>query len=196
MALDKFKAPPLPNAPGQWDAQYMRQVLRVLELYFSQLDSNTPNHAQKYTASLFAGGIFAVGPLTTIERDALTPAVGWLVFDTTVGKLSIYNGSVWQYISTASGGGYSYTVTTHSTSYTEAATSGDNVVLVTGAAVNVTLPTAVGNTARFTFKLTVAGTMTLTASGAQTIDGASTAVASVQYTALTVISNNANWYIV
>lgn len=55
MALDKFKAAPLPNPPAQWDAQYMRQVLRVLEIYFSQLDSNTPNHAQKYTADYFYG---------------------------------------------------------------------------------------------------------------------------------------------
>jgi hypothetical protein len=58
MALDKFNAPPLPNPPGTWDAQYMRQVLRVLEIYFSQLDSNTPNHAQKYTADEFVGGTF------------------------------------------------------------------------------------------------------------------------------------------
>jgi hypothetical protein len=71
MALDKFKAPPLPNAPGQWDAQYMRQVLRVLELYFSQLDSNTPNHAQKYTANEFVAapmllpdGSYAPGTFT------------------------------------------------------------------------------------------------------------------------------------
>lgn len=55
MALDKFKAPPLPNPPAQWDPQYMRQVIRVLETYFSQLDSNTPNHAQTYTADFFYG---------------------------------------------------------------------------------------------------------------------------------------------
>lgn len=58
MALDKFKAAPLPNPPAQWDPQYMRQVIRVLEIYFNQLDSNTPNHAQKYTASEFVGGNF------------------------------------------------------------------------------------------------------------------------------------------
>lgn len=49
MALDNFRASPLPNPPTQWDSQYMRQLIRVLETYFSQLDSNTPNHAQKYT---------------------------------------------------------------------------------------------------------------------------------------------------
>lgn len=59
MALDKFNAPPLPNPPGQWDAQYMRQVLRVIEIYFSQLDSRTPNNAEKYTADHFVGGLFS-----------------------------------------------------------------------------------------------------------------------------------------
>lgn len=55
MALDKFKAAPLPNPPSQWDPQYMRQVIRVLETYFSQLDSRTPNNAQQYTADFFYG---------------------------------------------------------------------------------------------------------------------------------------------
>ena len=55
MALDKFKAAPLPNPPSQWDPQYMRQVIRVIETYFSQLDSRTPNNAQQYTADFFYG---------------------------------------------------------------------------------------------------------------------------------------------
>ena len=95
MALDKFKAPPLPNPPGQWDAQYMRQVIRVLEIYFSQLDSNAPNHAQKYTADTFTG-VFAAKKVTTTEKNALTPEAGWIVFDTTLGKLCVYSGSAWQ----------------------------------------------------------------------------------------------------
>ena len=55
MALDKFKAAPIPNPPSDYDAQYMRQVIRVIETYFSQLDSRTPNNAQSYTADFFYG---------------------------------------------------------------------------------------------------------------------------------------------
>lgn len=55
MAMDKFRFPPLPSPPKKWDAQYGRQLIRVLENYFSQLDSNTPNHAEKYTANAFVG---------------------------------------------------------------------------------------------------------------------------------------------
>jgi len=107
-----------------------------------------------------------------------------------------YNSTTGVITNTGGGGSYSYTVTSRALSYTETATSGDQVVLVTGAAVTVTLPTAVGNGARFTFKLTVAGTMTLSASGGQTIDGSGTASTSTQYTAITIVSDNANWFIV
>lgn len=68
MALDYFRAAPLLNPPGQYDPQYIRQLVRVLEVYFSQLDSNTPNHAQKYTADSFQTNINAV----------VTPTIGSL----------------------------------------------------------------------------------------------------------------------
>lgn len=95
MALDKFRAAPLPNAPPEYDPQYIRQVIRVIETYFSQLDSRTPNNAQQYTADTF-NGIMATRNVTTAEKNALTPSAGWVVFDTTLGKLCVYNGTAWQ----------------------------------------------------------------------------------------------------
>ena len=97
MALEKFKAAPLPNPPVQYDPQYVRQLVRVLELYFSQLDSLTPNQAASYRADAFYGGtfsgIFAARPVTTTQKNALTAQAGWVVFDTTLGKLCVYNGT-------------------------------------------------------------------------------------------------------
>ena len=58
MALERFKAAPLPNPPAQYDPQYVRQLIRVIEIYFNQLDSNTPNQAQSYRADNFYGGTF------------------------------------------------------------------------------------------------------------------------------------------
>lgn len=55
MALKNHRAAPIPNPPAEWDPQYMRQVIRVLELYHSQLDSNAPNYAESYTADDFYG---------------------------------------------------------------------------------------------------------------------------------------------
>ena len=97
MALTKFRAAPLPNAPAQYDAQYMRQVIRVIENYFSQLDSNTPNYAQSYTADYFSG-IAATKQVTTAEKTALAAQPGWVVFDTTLGKLCVYTGAAWETI--------------------------------------------------------------------------------------------------
>ena len=59
MALEKFRAAPLPNPPFEYDAQYIRQLIRVLEVYFDQLDSKTPNFAQSYRADNFYGGLFS-----------------------------------------------------------------------------------------------------------------------------------------
>jgi hypothetical protein len=102
MALERFKAAPLPNPPAQYDPQYVRQLIRVLEIYFNQLDSITPNQAQSYRADNFYGGtldgIFAARQVTTTQKNALTPQAGWVVFDTTLGKLSVYNGTNWQTI--------------------------------------------------------------------------------------------------
>jgi len=81
MALDNFRAAPIPNPPTNWDPQYMRQVIRVLELYFSQLDSNAPNHAQKYTADAFVGGSFNG---TDIIADTVDTAT--LTFDGATGS--------------------------------------------------------------------------------------------------------------
>lgn len=59
MALEKFRASPLPNPPVNYDQQYLRQLIRVLEVYFDQLDSLTPNQAQSYRADNFYGGLFS-----------------------------------------------------------------------------------------------------------------------------------------
>jgi hypothetical protein len=59
MALERFRAPPLPNPPQEYDPTYVRQLIRVLELYFTQLDSFTPNQAQSYRADNFYGGAFS-----------------------------------------------------------------------------------------------------------------------------------------
>lgn len=86
MALDKFKASPIPNPPVQWDPQYMRQVIRVLELYFSQLDSRTPNNAEQYTADRFVGGSFSgtditATNVTTTNLSAVQAAINYQASD-------------------------------------------------------------------------------------------------------------------
>jgi hypothetical protein len=58
MAMDRFRASALPNPPGEYDPRYMRQMIRSIELYFSQLDSRASQNAEKYSADIFQGGEF------------------------------------------------------------------------------------------------------------------------------------------
>lgn len=41
---------------------------------------------------------FGAPVVTTTQKLALSPATGYIVFDSTLGKLCIYNGSAWQTI--------------------------------------------------------------------------------------------------
>lgn len=53
----------------------MRQFMRVLEIYFSQLDSNTPNFAESYTADYFYGsGIHLATPYGQFQSNVAQTA--------------------------------------------------------------------------------------------------------------------------
>jgi hypothetical protein len=72
MAMEKFRAAPLPVPTRQYDQQYMTQLVRILGLYFSQLDSQTPNQANSYRALQFIGGNFTGESVTANDVTAGT----------------------------------------------------------------------------------------------------------------------------
>jgi hypothetical protein len=63
MAMERFRFGNLPIPPAEYSPEHLRQAFRVLELYFDQLDSQTPNQAESYRANFFYGGEF-VGDVT------------------------------------------------------------------------------------------------------------------------------------
>jgi hypothetical protein len=63
MAMERFQAPALPVPPVEYDQRYHTDLIRILRLYFNQLDSLTPNQAESYRADYFYGGEF-IGDLT------------------------------------------------------------------------------------------------------------------------------------
>lgn len=69
MALEKFRASPLPNPTAEYDPQYIRQLIRSIELYFSLLDSQAANQANSYRAHNFYGGTFEG---TSLSADSIT----------------------------------------------------------------------------------------------------------------------------
>jgi len=76
------------------------------------------------------------------------------------------------------------------------AASTDYVYLVSGTT-TITLPTAVGNTNRYTIKRSGTGVVSIATTSSQTIDGSSSPITiNVQYVSIDLISNGANWEII
>ena len=79
-----FRNSPLPNPGAEYDPQYIRQMIRVLEIYFDQLNGW---NLQVYNAFTAAG--------TTAQRPAAGLYTGQYYFDTDLGIPIWYNGSDW-----------------------------------------------------------------------------------------------------
>lgn len=71
----------------------------------------------------------------------------------------------------------------------------DYIYLISGTT-TLTLPTAVGNTNRYTIKNVGVNTVTIDTTAAQTIDDSATASLPVANTSIDIISNNSNWVII
>jgi len=106
-------------------------------------------------------------------------------------------------LATVSGGGGGYSVTSvTSTSSSPSDTSGERILLcdaaTAGGNITVNIPTAVGNTAKFTIKKTDSGSniVTIDPNSTETVDGFTTFVLYSQHDSITFISDNANWRII
>lgn len=82
-----------------------------------------------------------------------------------------------------------------SASYAESATSGEKVVLASGA-ITISLPSAVGNSARINVKLVAPGTVTITASAGETVEGSASIAIAVLGASVTIVSDGAAWWII
>lgn len=96
---------------------------------------------------------------------------------------------------TGGGGGTSRNISTVSVSSVVAATPSTDIVIIAGAGVQLTMPTAVGNTNLYTIKNTSTSSILLTPNGSEKIDTAANLILNVQYTSVDLISDNANWQI-
>jgi len=169
------------------------------------------------------GGAALANEGMRLTSTALTINKGWdlVLTGSTSGAVSVnastgtYNfnlpttaGSTTQFLTSAGGGSTPMTWTPASSiainrsvnSISSPASAGstaltDYVYFVSGTTA-LTLPTAVGNTNLYTVKNTGAGTVTISTTSAQTIDGSSSASLPVANTSLDLISDGSNWRIV
>lgn len=122
-----------------------------------------------------------------------TPSDGVFGIDPAVKKLTYYDSGAWHIV-----GASDPIVSTQAVSYAEVATSGVQCrrLDATGGVVDVSLPTAVGNTATFRFKKIDASANVVNINGfggVETLDGAITATLLSQYESFDLISNGTNW---
>ena len=134
--------------------------------------------------------------VTTTQKNAITGVAGMIVYDSTLGSLSTYNGTAWFDLTASTA--LSVATKTAST-YTIVAT--DNVILAdcTSNIITITLPTAVGRSgAVFNIKKidSTGNQLTIATTSSQTIDGLTTQVIGLQYKGFTVVSNGSNWSII
>jgi hypothetical protein len=95
MAMKFFRASPLPTPPVEYSVEQLRQMVRVLELYFSQMDSQTPLSAEYFEG----GGEYLTNPnglfystttQTLTSPDTTTP----IAFENTyIGHDMVMNGA-------------------------------------------------------------------------------------------------------
>jgi hypothetical protein len=126
--------------------------------------------------------------MTSAQKNAITKVEGLVVYDTDLDTLCQTNGTVWDSIETAN------KITSTGINYTVLVT--DKTVIQTVSSTTVTLPTAVGISAKvFTIKNASAGDITINTTSSQTIDGQLTQILST-YNSINVLSDGSNYYII
>ena len=95
------------------------------------------------------------------------------------------------------GGGFTRTIVTTGVSASAGSAASTDYVYIgtTSGNINITLPTAVSNTNRYTVKQSSTGTITILTTSSQTMDGVTAYNLNKQYQAVDFISDNANWHI-
>lgn len=112
----------------------------------------------------------------------------------TIEKVNLVNAINELALGSVAGGGYS--VVTKTAGYTETKISGEQLALCNFAGgFTVVLPPAAANAAKLTYKkVAAAGQITISRAGADTIDGATSAVLNNQNEAITLLSDGvSNW---
>ena len=144
------------------------------------------------TGATFAGNISAKNIVNSV--NGLTGAITL----TSGSNITLTpSGNTITIASTASGG-ISRSISTITTSTSAGASASYDYVFIgaTSGNINLTLPTAVSNTNRYSVKQSNAvGTLTLLTTSSQTIDGLTAFALNKQYQAVDLISDNANWHI-
>jgi len=101
-------------------------------------------------------------------------------------------------IASTASGGFTRSIISFTGATSAGSAASTDYVYIGGStgSINLTMPTAVSNTNRYTVKQNSTGTLTIITTSSQTIDGVTGFALNRQYQAVDLISNNANWIVV
>ncbi len=91
--------------------------------------------------------------------------------------------------------GFTRSIKVISSSATAEANERTDYDYIASGAITVTLPTAVGNTCRYTIVNGGTNTVTVATTASQTINGSTTVTLPLQHMSLSFVSDNSNWII-
>jgi hypothetical protein len=126
-----------------------------------------------------------------VNADGATTALSFIKAGGTSGQYLMADGST-----STGAGGSAKSINSVSTNTAAGSTSSTDYFYFGSGTINITLPTAVGNTNNYTIKNVGTGVITIDTTSSQAIDGSLTAPINVQYLSLTIISDGANWNII
>ena len=101
-------------------------------------------------------------------------------------------------IASTAGGGFTRSIISFTGATSAGSASSTDYVYICGStgSIDLTMPTAVSNTNRYTVKQNSTGTLTIITTSSQTIDGVTGFALNRQYQAVDLISDNSNWIVV
>lgn len=136
---------------------------------------------------MFIGGVDPLTKYTDMNLKAGSNVTITYVNNNTTKKVDV------TFSSSGGGGGSVRSINSISTNTVAGSASGTDYVYLCSGTITLTLPDAVANTNLYTVKNVGTGVVTIATTSAQTIDASPTVVMPVQYTAVDLISDTANW---
>ena len=98
-------------------------------------------------------------------------------------------------IAASGDGGVVRSISTVNVSSVVGAVASTDYVVVAGSGIQLTMPTAVGNTNLYTIKNKSTSSVMVVGNGAETIDGDANIILAIKYVSVDLISDDANWHI-
>jgi len=175
------------------------------DVKFTTGRKNGAGTAGKFTFTPSGGstvsGILDFDSLVTTNKTFTFPNVsGTVAAPVSVASAGMYllttGGGLSQWASVVSSGGFTRTTSIISVSSTIAAAASTDYVIFANVGIQTVLPTAIGNTNRYTIKNYANSSVLVTTTAGQTIDDSDTALLSTKYQSLDLISNGSIWGVI